>query len=180
MKKFYLMFISLLCIAFSAQAQVVTNLDQLSNDKVYTIKSARAFLLYSPNCTKIASSTGKSVGNVTFDPQDPNQQFKIENVGGKYYLYSVGAGKYVYTNGMFNANTVTPLNISQSSSATYRWFLKIGTQGLNSQEPNQTAEGVVVNDYVTQDAGNCYSITEVTDVSQSTTHLSTYETPFSV
>ena len=132
MKKIYLMLISLLCIAFSAQAQVVTSLDQLSNDKVYTIKSARAFLLYSPNVpTKIASSTGKKVGSVTFDPQDPNQQFKIENVNGKYYLYSVGAGKYVYTNGMFNANKVTQLNITQSSSATYRWLLKIGTQGMN-------------------------------------------------
>ncbi len=164
MKKIYLLFISLLCIAFSAQAQVVTSLDQLSNDKVYTIKSARAFLLYSPNVpTKIASSTGKKVGSVTFDPQDPNQQFKIENVNGKYYLYSVGAQKYVYTNGGFNANKITPLNITQSSSATYRWFLKIGTQGMNSQEPTQSDEGIIVNNWVTEDAGNCYSITEVTD-----------------
>lgn len=164
MKKFYLMFISLLCIAFSAQAQVVTNLDQLSNDKVYTIKSARAFLLYSPNVpTKIASSTGKSVGTVTFNPQDPNQQFKIENVNGKYYLYSVGAGKYVGAAGAYNANKIIALNISASGGATYRWKLLLGNLGMNSQEANQTDEGIIVNDWTSTDEGNCYSITEVTD-----------------
>ena len=164
MKKLYFMLIALICLVIPANAAVVTSLDQLSNDKVYTIKSARAFLLYSPNVpTKIASSTGKSVGSVTFNPQDPNQQFKIELVNGKYYLYSVGAGKYVYTNGMFNATKITQLEITQSSSATYRWFLKIGTQGLNSQEANQTNEGIVVDTWVTEDDGNRYSITEVTD-----------------
>ena len=101
MKKIYFMLISFLCLAFSAQAAVVTDLSQLSNDKLYTIRSERAFLMYSPNCpTKIAASTGKAVGTVERNPQDPNQQFKIENVNGKYYLYSVGAGKYVGAKGL--------------------------------------------------------------------------------
>ena len=164
MKKIYFMLISFLCLAFSAQAAVVTDLSQLSNDKLYTIRSERAFLMYSPNCpTKIAASTGKKVGTVERNPQDPNQQFKIENVNGKYYLYSVGAGKYVYTGGAFNANKIIALNITASGSATYRWKLLLGTQGMNSQEANQTDEGIIVNSWTTTDAGNCYIIEEVTD-----------------
>ena len=60
MKKIYLMLISLLCLVFSAQAAVVTDLSQLSNDKVYTLRTKRAFLLYSSKCDgKLAASTGK-------------------------------------------------------------------------------------------------------------------------
>ena len=49
MKKIYLMLVSFLCMAFAVQAQTttVTDLSQLSNDKVYAIRSARAFLMYS-------------------------------------------------------------------------------------------------------------------------------------
>ena len=163
MKKIYFMLISFLCLAFSAQAAVVTDLSQLSDDKLYTIRSERAFLMYSPNVQTLASSNGKAVGTVERNPQDPNQQFKIENLNGKYYLYSVGAGKYVYTGGKYIANKVIQLKITESGSATYRWKLAIGTQYLNSQDPNQTDAGLVVNDWSTTDAGNCYIIEEVTD-----------------
>lgn len=165
MKKIYFMLISFLCLAFSAQAAVVTELSQLSNDKLYTIRSERAFLMYSPNCpTKIAASTGKNVGTVERNPQDPNQQFKIELSNGKYYLYSVGAGKYVGAAGLYNANKVVALNISASGGATYRWKLLLGAFGMNTQEPGTDwAEGIVVDNWTTTDAGNCYIIEEVTD-----------------
>lgn len=163
MKKIYLMLISFLCLAFSAQAAVVTELSQLSNDKLYTIRSERAFLMYSSSVQTLASSNGKAVGTVTRNPQDPNQQFKIELSNGKYYLYSVGAGKYVYTGGKYIANKIIALNITASGSATYRWKLALGTQYLNSQDPNQTDAGLVVDGWSTTDAGNCYIIEEVTD-----------------
>lgn len=165
MKKIYFMLISFLCLAFSAQAAVVTDLSQLSNDKLYTIRSERAFLMYSPNCpTKIAASTGKAVGTVERNPQDSNQQFKIENVDGKYYLYSVGAGKYVGATGLYNANKNVALNISASGGATYRWKLLLGALGMNTQEPGTDwAEGIVVDKWTTTDAGNCYIIEEVVD-----------------
>ena len=165
MKKIYFMLISFLCLAFSAQAAVVTELSQLSNDKLYTIRSERAFLMYSPNCpNKIAASTGKNVGTVTRDPQDSNQQFKIENVDGKYYLYSVGAGKYVGAAGSYYASKTVTLNISASGGATYRWKLLLGNMGMNTQVPGTDwAEGIVVDSWTTTDAGNCYIIEEVVD-----------------
>lgn len=159
------MLISFLCLAFSAQAAVVTDLSQLSNDKLYTIRSERAFLMYSSSCpTKIAASTGKNVGTVERNPQDPNQQFKIELSNGKYYLYSVGAGKYVGAAGSYNAIKNVALNISASGGATYRWKLLLGAYGMNTQEPGTDwAEGIVVDSWTTTDAGNCYIIEEVTD-----------------
>lgn len=165
MKKIYFMLISFLCLAFSAQAAVVTDLSQLSNDKLYTIRSERAFLMYSPNCpTKIAASTGKAVGTVERNPQDPNQQFKIENVNGIYYLYSIGASKYVGAKGLYNANKIVVLNISASGGATYRWKLLLGNMGMNTQVPGTDwDEGIVVDSWTTTDEGNSYIIEEVTD-----------------
>ena len=162
MKKIYLMLIGFLCLAFSVQAAVVTDLTQLSNDKLYTIRSERAFLLYSANVTKLASSNGMAVGSVTRNPQDPNQQFRIENKNGTYYLYSVGAEKYVLATG-YNANAYMALTITKSGNDTYPWKLGLGTLYLNSQEANQTNEGLVIDSWSKTDAGNSYTIEEVTD-----------------
>ncbi|MBO5871405.1 MAG: hypothetical protein J6Q75_02020, partial [Bacteroidaceae bacterium] len=62
MNKTFLAAIALICTAVSTWADKVTELSQLSNEKVYTIRSERAFLLFSdkmPN--QLCSSTGKSV-----------------------------------------------------------------------------------------------------------------------
>ena len=164
MKKIFFLFVSLMCFVMAANAAPVTDLAQLSNEKVYTIKSARAFLLYSPSVpTKIAASTGTAVGSVTRNPQDQNQQFKIELINGSYYLYSVGAGKYVIGNGLYNAQALMALKITKTDNSTYPWQLGIGTQGMNSQEAGNTPEGIIVNDWVTADAGNCYAIEEVVE-----------------
>ena len=112
------MLVSFICVAFAVQAETrtVTDLSQLSNDKVYAIRSARAFLMYSSASGvsgQICSSTGKVVGTVTQDPTDVNQQFRIENNNGSYYLYSMGAEKYV--DAMFRASRLLgkePITIS--------------------------------------------------------------------
>ena len=53
-------------------ATVVTDLVQLSNEKVYTLRSTRAFLFYRPESNKLCSSTGTAVGSVTLDNKNPN------------------------------------------------------------------------------------------------------------
>ena len=162
MKKIYFMLISFLCLAVSAQAAAVTDLSQLSNDKLYTIRSERAFLLYSSSVSTLASSNGMAVGTVTRNPQDPNQQFKIEESSGKYYLYSVGAGKYVSNNGFLEIQALA-LSITKSGNSAYPWKLGLGIFYLNSQDPNQTDAGLLIDSYSQTDAGNCYIIEEVTD-----------------
>ena len=114
MRKFFFMLVALFGCMFTAmQAQTVTSLSQLDNDNVYTLRSARAFLLYSsarPN--EICSSNGKAVGTVTQNAEDPNQQFRIEKKGSSYYLYSVGAEKYVGSNGAFTASATAAFRAS--------------------------------------------------------------------
>ena len=160
MKKILFMLVSFLCSAFATQAQTVTDLSQLSNDKVYTLRSARAFLLYSDNVPgEICGSTGKLVGTVTRDNADPAQLFRIEKNGSNYYLYSVGAEKYVGSNGAFTATASSPLGIT-NVGGNYPWKLTIGGNGMNSQEPGQMDAGIVVNSWTTTDPGNCYLIEE--------------------
>ena len=160
MKKIFFMLVSFLCLAFAAQAQTVTDLSQLSNDKVYTLRSARAFLLYSDKVPgEICGSTGKAVGTVTRNNADPAQLFRIEKKGSNYYLYSVGAEKYVSSNGSYTATATSVLSLTKVSGS-YPWKLTIGGNGMNSQEQNQMDAGIVVNSWTTTDPGNCYIIEE--------------------
>ncbi|MBO5865395.1 MAG: glycoside hydrolase family 95 protein [Bacteroidaceae bacterium] len=160
MKKIFFMLVSFLCLAFAAQAQTVTDLSQLSNDKVYTLRSARCFLLYSDKVPgEICGSTGKLVGTVTSNNADPAQLFRIEKNGSNYYLYSVGAEKYVSSNGSFEAKASSVLNL-QNVGGNYPWKLTIGGNGMNSQISGQMDAGITVSDWTTTDAGNCYIIEE--------------------
>ena len=153
MKKIFFMLVSFLCLAFAAQAQTVTDLSQLSNDKVYTLRSARCFLLYSDKVPgEICGSTGKLVGSVTRNNADPAQLFRIEKNGSNYYLYSVGAEKYVSSNGSFEAKASSVLSLTKVSGS-YPWKLTIGGNGMNSQEPGQMDAGITVNSWTTTDAG---------------------------
>ena len=160
MKKIFFMLVLFLCSAFATQAQTVTDLSQLSNDKVYTLRSARAFLFYSDKVPgEICGSTGKAVGTVTRNNADPAQLFRIEKNGSNYYLYSVGAEKYVSSNGSFTATASSPLGLTKVGG-NYPWKLTIGGNGMNSQEQNQMDAGITVNSWTTTDAGNCYIIEE--------------------
>lgn len=59
MKRIFLLFAAIMCASVCIWADKVTDLSQLSNDKVYFIKSERAFLLYSEaNAGKLSSSSG--------------------------------------------------------------------------------------------------------------------------
>ena len=138
----------------------VTKLTQLNSDKVYTLRSARAFLLYSSNVPdEICSSNGWSVGDVYRDMNDVNQHFKIKSINGKYYLYSVAAGKYVNGDGEFVANATDAL-VVENVGGEYQWKLGVGDHVLNSQEWHRAASGIRVDDWTTTDEGNCYIIEE--------------------
>lgn len=140
----------------------VTDLSMLSNDKVYFIKSERAFLLYSAaNADNLSTSTGSSVGSIELNMGDPNQQFKIEKKDSQYYLYSVGAEKYVGKDGKLEVSTTTPLKITAVSNENYPWKLCLGDQGLNTQGPKQTPTGIKIDGWTITDAGNCFYIEEV-------------------
>ena len=145
-----------------APGEQVTDLAEISPDKVYNLRSARAFLFYSEVeelTNTICSSNGKRVGTVAYSLTDPNLQFRIELKNGKYYLYSVGAGMYVNASGNYVATASTELKI-QNVGGSYPWKLVLGSNGMNSQDGGQTDSGILVNSWTTTDAGNCYQIIE--------------------
>ena len=161
MKKIFLLTFSLLCIALQGWAEKVTDLSQLDNQKVYTIRSERAFLLYSANVPdKLSASTGTGVGSVTYSLTDPNLQFRIEKNGDNYNLFSIGANKYVKNDGSYESTPSTVLKIEKVSNATYPWKLCLGSNGMNSQISNQTREGIKINSWTDTDPGNCYYFEE--------------------
>ena len=160
MRKISFMLVAFFCTLFAAQAQTVTDLSQLDNGNTYTLESKRAFLLYSsavPN--EICSSNGNSVGSVTYNLDDINQQFRIEQIDGSYYLYSMGAEKYVSANGTYTATASAALTL-KNVGGDYPWQLALGGNELNSQVKGQMASGITVSNWDAADDGNCYRIAE--------------------
>ena len=149
----------------------VTDLGTITDDKLYTIESARGFLMYNAGLkangviTQNAKLiTGEHTGLKVKNSANAGQQFQIKTDNGKRYLYSVAAGKYLAEG---NALTETPTNaltITETSDATYKWYLQVGGHGLNTQEANQTAEGIILNGWTTVDPGNKFRILEVESV----------------
>ena len=140
----------------------VTDLSDLSNDKVYTLRSERAFLLHSEAeqvADKLCTSTGGSVGTVEYALGNPALHFRIEKKDNNYYLYSVRAGKYVDAEGRYEAQANTVLTM-ENVGGDYPWKLCLGNHGMNTQVPGQTSEGIMVNWWTTTDEGNCYQIVE--------------------
>lgn len=108
----------------SAWAQSpVTDLNQLSNSKVYNIKSVRGFLLYSTNYTgNLAGSAGSGVEDAgDASATAKAQQFAIFTVSGKRYLYSVGAQKFVSSNGNYSDDATDALTFTGTGNANYAW-----------------------------------------------------------
>ena len=174
----FLMMVLFSVVAF-AQGGVtpITNLDDLNNESVYTIKSPRTFLLYSvalPNT--LATGNGKLVGTVEYNPMDTNQHFKIVKEGENFYLFSVGASKYVKQDGSYVATIEEAhvLTITESShNAEHPWYMQIGAHGMNSQIPNQTDNGIILNTWTQHDDGNVFEIAEI-DV----TNIDPFEAPY--
>ena len=157
----------LFCAFVGTALAQVTDLSQLSNDKIYAIKSGRCFLLYSEaNAGKLSTSTATAITDaerVEDAINNPNQQFKIQKTGENYYLYSVGAGKYLAKDGSLSDEAVDALEIHdvRANFPNYPWKLCIGGNGLNTQIANQTATGIIINSWTTADAGNTFQIVDI-------------------
>ena len=141
-----------------------TDPSPFDSDKLYTISSQRAFLLYQPSTNALVASTGTAV-NAEQNPQDPNQQFQIKRNSSGYQLYSVGAGGYaVYQsidNVQFDSNAGSKLTITETGNSAYPWKLQLGDYYLNAQNERYGSTGLAVNSWSYTDAGNSYILKEV-------------------
>ena len=163
MKRFTLILASLFLSlgAVNAQEVYVTNLNDLSNEKTYLIESVRCFLLNYDGVTSGLATSNANNCTTERSIDDENQQFKIEKDGDSYYLYSVGAGKYVTTSGAWSDEKGTALAINKENEGDYPWHLCIGNQDINTQIRGQYAEGLVVNGWTQADEGNRFRIIDI-------------------
>ena len=175
----FLMMMVMCCVSAFAQFDesltAVTDLSELNDNAVYTIHSERTFLFYSDACPNvIATGNGKIVGNVTWNPFDEDQQFKIIKIEEKFYLYSVGAQMYVNDGGNYGVAPETEFKITPSATESYPWILGLGSNFMNSQGAGQTDNGIQVNTWSTEDAGNHYNIYAV-DMSQHDPYMMAFD-----
>ena len=154
----------------------VTDLSQLSNNKCYTIVPAgteRGTWTYSADYPDYLVSTLKTSEEV--NTSNSNQQFAfLKSSSGKYYIYSVGGGKFLYyannnlvglsasvTSVAYEANVIKSTHVN---AANYPWVAALngGTQQMNLCNPNGVADGQpgVVFYNFSNDPGNAISITE--------------------
>ena len=95
MRKITLLFASLFLVMGSAWAQI-TSLADFKQDKCYTFSTpARGGWAVKKDGSQFASTNDCGWGT-TVDATNKNQQFAVYSVNGTdYYLYSIGAGKFV-------------------------------------------------------------------------------------
>lgn len=142
-----------------------------SNEKVYNLKTARGFLLYNPDYNTICASSASGFKAPAASKTDINQQFALISNGSTVFLYSVGAKKFVETDGKYSRNPKAAIRFKASTYTAYPQQLFIGSQCVNVQEASDKVKtGVKVDTWTTQDKGNCFNIAEAT--MDSTTDLS--------
>lgn len=154
----------------------VTDIDEISEGKTYVLRSKRGFLLYSTNYpAHVAGSAGSGVtdeGEADYTVEA--QQFIFKTVGGVQYLYSVGAGKYVKSDGTYETAPTSPVTFVATGDATYPWQIKLGNSVINMQASSGSADGCMVNSYSTLDDGNKIQILEASVLNETEVYRGTY------
>lgn len=176
--------ITLLCFlamgsSVAAWAEVndkITSLDQLSNDKCYTILPAdqnnnRGTWYYNSADPTFLYST--SYCKVNTDPTSQAQQFAFikSPTTGKYYLYSIKGQRFfayntggvaliedLKTGGVGNCEAEF-VESTHSDKANYPWVVSLNGHHIGLTLYNNT-KGVITSYNATNDGGNCISITE--------------------
>lgn len=137
-KKYF--FLLTLLFAFlggvKSEAQI-TATSQLTNAKAYTIKSAgRGYLFYNPSASETvlySTSNGSTLTNDTPDGSQVNNQFAflrgLNTTSGQYYLYSVGAQKFVNISAIasVDGDNVRGMVFSETPTADSKITLTSGT-----------------------------------------------------
>lgn len=181
-------------VAWAEVGDKITSLDQLSNNKCYTIlpqDNGRGTWTTNDADPDFLYSTGK-IG-LAVDGTKPSQQFAfIQSESGKYYAYSIGANKFLaYTkeNGQSVAlvsellSTDVEAAFVASTDAThkdqYPWVVALN--GHHVGISNNYTTGIITHYNSTADGGNCISITEagVFDPTTALAQIKTYEELYS-
>lgn len=155
--------------AFAGVGDPVTDLNKLSNNTYYTITpqdNARGTWYYNASDPTHLYSTGKL--EVEVNTADPAQQFAfLKSASGRYYVYSVGAQKFLqYSADGFcvlvdapESSDATATFVRSTGGSQYPWVVALGNNhhvGIS----NGYNYGVITSYNDTNDGGNCITIKE--------------------
>ena len=143
---------------------IVTDLNQVSDQARYKIYGQRGFM-YVDAANGIVKSTYVNANkNVAYSPVNEYHNFAIVKIGGKSYLYSVGAKKFVVKSGDTVALLDYPdqeitIEPAADQNTDYDWLIKMGgTNLLNITDAHNS--GIYTN-YNTEDPGNRWALRKV-------------------
>ncbi len=167
MRRFTFFLLFMTAIVATAMAQL-----NFSNDKVYTLATTRGWLIYNPDNEAFVASTA-SYGNFAVSAENVNCQWAIhKSATGKYYLYNIGAGKFIGQNSNEGGRfpwVDTPTNdiqiVDNATGNEYAYVFSTDNYGAINHF-NHTAEPGVANWKSgglrqLQDAGSAHKVDEV-------------------
>ena len=118
MKKITLLMTLLVAMVTTAMAQI-TSLEDVNQNKCYvvtTVQGNRGGWSVTEDGSKFSSTFDVS-GTKNYDITDKKQQFAfVKNTDGNYYLWSVGASKFVLSNMTLSANKGEAIQFNDASS----------------------------------------------------------------
>ncbi len=139
----------------------IAETSQLSNEKYFKIYGERGFIYAADGVLK-----GTNAVNVAYDANNANQHFAILQKEDKYYLYNVGAKKFVVKSGNNTALVdlpEQPITLEKTSSNDYVWLIKLNGTNMINLSSGHNDYGVYT-DYNTEDPGNRWAIWHVGDL----------------
>ena len=163
MKKITCLLALFLCVIGTAMAQTqITDISQLSNDKKYTVWTARGGWAVNAAGDQFVSSNDAGLGTTLSADNMKNAQcqfqFLSEDGGTTIYLYSVSANKYVNKDCTLSATATDALTFNKQDDGTF--VIKFDNSHYISVGNNQK---IVVDGWSYADAGNKVTIKEVPD-----------------
>ena len=154
---------------------LVTDVASITEGMAYVLRTERGYLLSSSVISdKLCGSKGSGVTDKGTEAYDVEaQQFQFKEKDGNRYLYSVGAGKYVKSDGTFEDNPSSAVTFIASGNANRPWIIKLGANyiNVNTGVPN----GVLVDSWSTADDGNRVAIIEAAALDETAALMGTYK-----
>lgn len=166
MKKFLFLIAALLMGASSAVADNITSLEQVESDAYYTIHCGRGYLTVNTGLTTLAGSNSGTLDNpisTTFDAEDANFQFQFVQSEENYYLYNVGAQKYVNAGAKGGKGTLVA-EITEATPILFRAWADGTVQPYWDADHNLNLGGskqVIIDTWSQKDAGDEFEITKL-------------------
>ncbi|MBO5706112.1 MAG: hypothetical protein J6S05_03820 [Bacteroidaceae bacterium] len=144
--------------ASNVETKVAAYVNNITNNAFYKVCGSRGFIYATEN----GELKGTNKANTTYEEENPYHHFAILKYGDNYYLYNVGAKKFVVKDGNSASLSDTPshtLTLGAATNQSTAYDLVIRLNGSLTHLSNNADNGVYTN-YDGQDDGTRWAIYE--------------------